>query len=253
MTARFTRPRAFTLALPLAGAAPAVLCGCLTLRSDHDELAQEVMRVRKQVAEQESSMETVRSRNADLGMRLANLELEIQRLSGATENTDFVASAAKQELLELRRDIDTRLQALEEKLSRATNIPETREGLVKEARRLSAAGDHAGARRLYRTYETRYPSDDQLALVRFEIGKTFFSEGDYRNAIGEFSRVIAEHRTSPNVHEAAYYAGLSFAQLGQCKAAVAYFDAVTSDPKAPRDARNRARDERDKVKRTCKD
>jgi TolA-binding protein len=147
------------------------------------------------------------------------------------ENAEFVASAGTQELRELRGDIDARLKNLEQKLNEATNIPETKEGLWQEADALSKRKNHAGARRLLRLYEGRYPDDVRLPDVRFQIGLTYFSERDYKSALGEFYRVVQDAPAAPIVPDALYYSGLAFAKLGQCQNAIAYFQAL-SKPKA---------------------
>jgi TolA-binding protein len=46
------------------------------------------------------------------------------------------------------------------------------------------------ARRLYRTYHSRYPNDPKLPEIRFKIGLTYFGKRDYKSALGEFYPVI---------------------------------------------------------------
>src|SRR5690606_19905177 len=125
--------------------------GCITLKADHDELAHEVAKLRTQVAQAQETTEASKARadeltkeleevlrrnQADLGLKVDNLEYEVQELRGAAENADYQATAVKQELTELRADVDTRLQSLEEKLNEATSIPESKTELFAEAERL---------------------------------------------------------------------------------------------------------------------
>lgn len=234
------------LAAALTLAAP--LTGCLVLKPQHDELAAEVSKLRVQVAEQnEQTKETLeraqkladeletklaeveevlRRNQADIGLRVDNLEIETRELRGAAENADYMASAAGQELVELRADLDKRIQTLEEKLNEATNIPETKTELWAEAESLFNKRNYKGSRRLWRTYESRYPEDPKMAEVKFNIGLTFFSERDYKSALGEFYKIIQDSPKAEVIPDALYYSGLAFAKLGQCKSAIAYFQAL---------------------------
>lgn len=233
--------------------------GCLALKADQDEIAKEVDKLRNEVlasseaaeknealadqleAKLKEAEELLRRNQADLGLRVENLELEVNELRGAAENADYMATAVKQELLELRADLDGRLTALEEKLNEATSIPESKPELLAEAEKLMNKRNYKQARRLYRTYESRYPGDPQLADVKFKIGLTYFSERDYKSSLGEFYRIIQDSPTSAVVPDALYYSGLAFAKLGQCTNAIAYFEALREKKtKAPQQYKDKA-------------
>lgn len=268
MVMRSTRALTTVGALGLCGL---LSTGCIALKADQDELAQEVAKLRKEVLEQDKSTdetiskvetltaeletkiaeldEVLRRNQADLGLRVDNLEVDTQELRGAAENADFVATAAKQELTELRGDVDQRLLALEEKLNEATNIPESKTELWAEADKQFKAKNYKGSRRLWRTYESRYPTDAKMAEVRFNIGLTFFSAREYRQALGEFYRIIQESPKDPVIPDALYYSGLAFAKLGQCKNAIAYFEALRSKKtKAPAHYKDKAKEQIDILK-----
>jgi TolA-binding protein len=233
--------------------------GCIALKADQDEIAREVDKLRKEVlagseaaernqtladqaeAQLEQVEELLRRNQADLGLRVENLELQVQELRGAAENADYMATAVKQELLELRADLDARLTSLEEKLNEATNIPESKAELLAEADKLMGKKNYKQARRLLRTYESRYPGDGQLADVRFKIGLSYFSERDWKSSLGEFYRIIQDSPGSPTVPDALYYSGLAFAKLGQCANAIAYFEALgEKKTKAPQTYKEKA-------------
>jgi TolA-binding protein len=253
-----TSPKGALLAFMLVVAAiPAT--GCIALKADQDEIAKEVDKLRKEVlagseaAERNQALadqvdaklkqveELLRRNQADLGLRVENLEVEVQELRGAAENADYMATAVKQELLELRADLDARLTALEEKLNEATNIPESKAEILAEAEKLMGKKSYKQARRLYRTYESRYPGDAQLAEVRFKIGLSYFSERDWKSSLGEFYRIIQDSPTSPTIPDALYYSGLAFAKLGQCTNAIAYFEALREKKtKAPQQYKDKA-------------
>lgn len=233
--------------------------GCLALKVDQDEIGAEVQKLRQEVSSQQKATQRadaladeldakleevealLRRNQADLGLRVDNLEGNVQQLRGQAENADYTASAVRQELTESRRDVDERLVALEEKLNEATNIPEGKKDLLAEAERLFTKRNFKRSRRLYRTYESRYPEDTQVALVRFKIGQTYFSERDYKSSLGEFYRVIQDFPASDVLPDALYYSGLAFAKIGQCQNAIAYFQALREKKmKAPQQYKDMA-------------
>lgn len=239
-------------------AAVAQAGGCIALKADQDDIAKEVDKLRKEVLAQTQAStrnddladeleaklaeveDLLRRNQADLGLRVDNLETDVNELRGAAENADFQASAARQELLETREDIDQRLTTLEEKLNEATNIPETKSELLAEADKQFGKRNYKQARKLWRVFESRYSTDAQMPEVSFKIGLTYFSERDYKSALGEFYRVIQEDSKSDAVPDSLYYSGLAFAKLGQCQNAIAYFQALKSRKKAPKEYRDKA-------------
>lgn len=250
----------------IAAALCGSLSGCIALKADQDEIAEEVAKLRNQVAQQDEKTagsmeradklanelesklaeveEVLRRNQADIGLRVNNLEVDVQELRGAAESADYMASAAKQELVEMRGEFDNRLHTLEEKLNEATNIPESAPELWTEAEKQFKARKYKLSRRLWRTYESRYPSDKKMAEVRFNIGLTFFSEREYKSALGEFYRIIQENAKSSVIPDALYYSGLAFAKLGQCKNAIAYFDVLRArKTKAPAHYKTKAKDQ----------
>ena len=236
--------RTATLLVPLFLSAS----GCITLKKDHDAVVARVEQLEQNQAAQaealarnlkkadelaqmlESKLQEaealLRRNQADLGLRVQEIELILEQLRGAVENAEYVASAGAQELAELRRELDGRLGALEQKLNEATNIPESKEGLWTEAERRMKQKRYPQARKLWRIYLSRYPGDAKIPQVRFQVGLSYFSERDFKAAIGEFYRVIQDHPEAAVLPDALYYSGLAFAKLGQCRNAIAYFEAL---------------------------
>ena len=230
------------------------MSGCLTLKAEHNDLAARVTKIDqstgdrgaqldeklaeadRKLAELQAKLDQaeslLRGSQAGIGVRMETVEQDVQQLRGAAENAELVASATQQALQELRGDVDERLKKLEEKLNEATSIPEGKDELWAEADRLLQRKNFKQSRQLFRTYMSRYPGDPKLPDAEFKIGLTFYSERDYKSALGVFYRVIQTYADAPVVHDALYYSGLGFAKLGQCKNAIAYFEALTK-PKSP--------------------
>jgi TolA-binding protein len=249
------RPASRNLGLPRISVRGAVLVlcaalsgGCLTLKSEHNDLAARVTKIDqssgdrgvqldeklaeadRKLAELQAKLDQaeklLRGSQAGIGARMDRVEQETAELRGAAENAELVSSSSQQALTELRTDIDTRLRTLEEKLNEATNIPEGKEELWNEAERQLQRKNYKLARQLWRTFISRYPGDPKLPEANFKVGLTFFSERDYKSALGQFYRIIQEYSEDPIVSDALYYSGLGFAKLGQCKNATAYFEAL---------------------------
>jgi len=234
-----------------AGCAAIVLAlapGCLTLKPQHDELAEKVAKLEAQTDNRSASLDEeiaaaeqtladlkeklaeaeklLRGSQAGIGVRMDDVELQFMELRGAADNAEYVSSATNLALQELRGDVDGRLSTLETKLNEATSIPESKVELWDEAERLLKKREYKQSRRLFRTFVSRYPGDEKLAMAMFKVGLTFYGERDYKSALGEYYRIIQEMPDSPVVADALYYSGLGFAKLGQCKNAIAYFNAV---------------------------
>jgi len=240
-------------ALVLALAA-ATSSGCLVLRAQHDDLAAKVTKLEqstgdrgkdldeklaeadRKLAELQGKLDQaenlLRGSQAGIGARMDTVEVEVAQLRGAAENAELVSSTSQQAMTELRTDVDQRLRALEEKLNEATSIPEGKDELWSEADRQLQRKNYKLSRQLWRTFISRYPGDAKLPEANFKVGLTFFSERDYKSALGQFYRIIQEYAEDPIVSDALYYSGLGFAKLGQCKNAIAYFEALIR-PKSP--------------------
>lgn len=228
------------LALPLSA--------CITMKSEHDALAEEVMALRKKVAERDTELQEtlakaqeqmalveqqleaaekiLRDNQASIGVRVDNLEIDLAEVRGNAEASLNELAALTQNVADSRAELDQRVTNVEQKLNAETDIPEGKTELLKAAERALEAKDYARSRRLFRTYLSRYPGDPKEPEVRFKIGQTLFSERDYRSALGEFYWLVQNAPQSEVVHDAVYYSGLAFAKLGQCDKSLAYFKAL---------------------------
>jgi TolA-binding protein len=225
------------------------LSACLVLKPEHDELQREVMELRKKVAERDNQLEEtlakaqeqmtvvegqlaaaekiLRNNQATIGVRVDNIEFDLAEVRGVAEDSQNELAALSQNVADSRSEIDERLTKVEGFVNAESDIPEGKSQLLSAAERALSNKDYARARRLFRTYLSRYPSDPKEAEVRFQIGQTLFSDRDYRSALGEFYWLVQNAPDSPVIHDAVYYSGLAFAKLGQCDKSIAYFQAIT--------------------------
>jgi len=233
----------------LCVAALVLQTGCLTLKTEHDKLAERVTKLDAETGDRGKELDEkiveadaklaelqakldqaetmLRGSQAGIGARMDTVETEVAELRGSAENSELVASASAQAMSELREDVDKRLRTLEEKLNEATSIPEGKDELWNEADRQLQRKNYKLSRTLWRTFISRYPGDPKLPEANFKVGLTFHSERDYKSALGVFYNIIQAYSEDPIVSDALYYSGLGFAKLGQCKNAIAYFEAIS--------------------------
>lgn len=249
------RTRRSIVHIPAAALLLGGMPGCIVTTQQHNELEREVEKLQKQVAERDQELEQtltkareqseeldklLRTRAATMGVRLDNLEADVGDLRGAAEDNRNEVAAIASRVDDLQTTTDGRIAELETKLNQATEIPEGKKDLLAEAERQLRAKDYKTARRLFRTYISRYPEDAKNAEVRFNIGLSLYSERDFRSALGEFYWVVQNAPESSVINDSLYYSGLAFAKLGQCEKAIAYFNALSQDKSAPERYRGRA-------------
>ncbi|NVB37786.1 tetratricopeptide repeat protein [Pseudenhygromyxa sp. WMMC2535] len=241
--------RALTTAIPLV--MTLAMAGCITTTAQHEELQREVVDLKKKVSERDTQLQEtlvlaqeqmakveeqlekaerlLRDNQATLGVRVDDLELGLADVRGLAEDSQNGLAAISQNIDESRTEVDQRLAALETQIKAETDIPEGKSDLLRAAEQALSAKEYDRARRLFRTYLSRYPADAKEAEVRFEIGQTLFAQRDYRSALGEFYWLVQNAPDSEVIHDAVYYSGLAFAKLGQCDKSVAYFQAIIKD------------------------
>lgn len=241
--------RVLKTAVPLLLALP--LSACITMKPEHDALAAEVMALRKKVAERDTELQEtltkaqdqmalveeqldaaekiLRDNQASIGVRVDNLEIDLSEVRGNAEMSLNELAALTQNVADSRAELDDRVTKVEQKLNAETEIPEGKTEVLRDAERALEAKDYGRARRLFRTYLSRYPGDVKEPEVRFKIGQTLFSERDYRSSLGEFYWLVQNAPDSEVVHDAVYYSGLAFAKLGQCEKSLAYFKALVKE------------------------
>lgn len=89
-----------------------------------------------------------------------------------------------------------------------------------------ARGHTTKARSLYREFLERYPDDPNAAVVRFNLGMTYFDQENYTLAVREFTQVANRYPDSEVLWRALYYGGVAHARLGHCPDALEYFSVV---------------------------
>jgi tol-pal system protein YbgF len=205
------------------------LMGCATtgeiayLRQDVDSLYRQMIDVQKELKQlrSESSM-TVRKSQADLDFMLEPLQREVQILKNAVdENREYLQRTQgrpEEEMTAFRRDLETRLNGLEKKISttrkemeaklnevskasraqpireppsqREVSSQEAMETLYKNAKQTYERKDFTAAREKFKAFLTVYPKGQLSDNAQFWIGESFYSEKDYEKAIIAYDDVL---------------------------------------------------------------
>ncbi len=241
-----------TIALAMVCASSA----CITLKSEHDDLAREVTKLRKELAEtrrqtvelreQGEQQRQVRAATSDTPAvspewvaRIGAAETSADQAQQAANAADVLATAAQADVNELRADLDTRLVVLETRLKEAGDIPGEKDALWAQASTAFRDKQYKQARKLWHVYRSRFPDDARAPEASFNVGLTHYSERDYNSALAEFYTLARGTAVTTVLPDTLYYAGLSFAKLGQCNNAIAMFrrlqDPVTHAPERHRE------------------
>ena len=225
------------------------LFGCATtdeiayLRQDIDSLYRQMIDVQKELKQlrSESSMKIQKSQ-ADLDFILEPLQREIQILKNAVEENREYLQRPQQEVTAFRRDLEIRLNGLEEKISttrkemeaklnevskasraqpkreppsqREVSSQEAMEALYKNAKQTYARKDFTAAREKFRAFLAVYPKGELSDNAQFWIGESFYSEKDYEKAIIAYDDVLKKFPKGDKVPSALLKQALCWLELG---------------------------------------
>jgi TolA-binding protein len=189
--------------------------GCITLKAEHNDLAAKVTALEQQTVDRSASLDQeielaearlaelqvklaeaerlLRGSQAGLGARMDDVEQQLAELRGAAENAEFVSSAAGQRLAgAAHRRRPAPAQARGE-AQRGDQHPRGQGRAVERggspAHRPRTTSCRAAVAHLRLALPGRRPP---AAEANFKVGLTFFSERDYKSALGEFYRLIQE-------------------------------------------------------------
>jgi tol-pal system protein YbgF len=264
------------LAAVLLGAAPG--CMWFTTKDEgqqlKDAIAQlkagverrdaELMRATADAKEQVAKLRTVLEQatnlvtrnSADLGLQVQKMQADLAALIGKTEEIGHNLESVTKQFSEYRAQTDVKLEGLVTKTAGAQNppAPEGKDQLFDEAYKRYQASQFEEARRLFRTFTTRFGRDDRADNAQYWIGQSYFEERKFAAAIAEFKKVIDNFPHSDAADGAMYGMALAFVELKYCTEGEAYLQDLTKRfPRSPLvDKANKKVKEIRKIKRNKK-
>jgi tol-pal system protein YbgF len=247
--------------LALVGAALLTLApGCMwfTTKDEGQELKEAIAQLRKQmdtrdaeltratteakaqvsklrdVLEQATNLVTRNS--ADLGLQVQKAAADLATLVGKVEEIAHSLDSLGKQFGEYRAQTDVKLEGLVTKTAGAQNppAPEGKDQLFDEAYKRYQASQFEEARRLFRTFITRFSRDDRADNAQYWIGQSYFEERKFAAAIAEFKKVSDNFPGSDALDGAMYGMALAFAELKYCTEGEAYLqDLMKRFPRSP--------------------
>lgn len=232
------------------------LSGCASksdmtnLQRDVDEVKSRLLQVDKDVAGIRSStredldktlkayqkdLETLRRGTADIQATIESTKVDNQVLTGKLDDVALLAKKPAEDIALLREDMERRLKAVEERMTKlekgfedlqkkgseakGKELEQTPDALYQKALDTFRAGDPAKAREMFSRFIELYPQHDLAANAHYWLGETFYSEKKFDQAILEFQQLIKNYPKKEKVPAAMLKQAMAFRELGDVKSA----------------------------------
>lgn len=175
---------------------------------------------------------TVQDLQANSSTRLDSMATQVQGLGDNFQDVQARLSKINQQLA----DLQNTLQSLDSKLSTPAPPPTTTSspGLPPSADVLYANGlrDFNGAkydlaRQEFLDYLRYYGDTDLASNAQFYIGEIYFVQKQYKQAVGEYDKVVTNYPKSFKLAPAHLKKGLALLELGQKASAIREFREVS--------------------------
>jgi tol-pal system protein YbgF len=169
-----------------------------------------------------------RKSGADLAVDVEKAQNDIAALRGTLEVIQHRLDSIEKTQVDQQRSLDaiTQYVAQRQKDQEKAEHPTDRMGIYNLARARLDAGQIARARELLQDFLTRFPKDELAANAQYWLGESYYAEKRWNDAIGEFQKVIKNHKSSDKVPDALLKIGMSFQAQGDCKNAELFFEEV---------------------------
>jgi len=169
------------------------------------QLADQIPRIDAKLAEMTETLEKLNQAThrsgADVGVRLDELQGQLQSLRGLLEETqhrvDQMASSQDSKIAAALGP--EKMAALSAKEKAAALAPTDRAALLAVAGKQLAEGEPAVARELFSEYLRRYPNDSRAGEAQYGLASEYFKEGKYKEAALGFQKVPDQYPASPVV------------------------------------------------------
>lgn len=200
------------------------------------------------------------SRNEKVASALSIIEqikLDYQEIMGTLEADDHVLKQQQAEIFRLKRDMEDRLAALEERLqiydqqitkAVAKVLPQLANETENYQKGLDfvQGNDFLTAVSAFRTFVKAYPKSELADNAQYWIGECYYALKDFSKGIKEFQTLVEKYPKSDKAGPSILKQGLSFAELGMAEEAKTFLNKVIKDFPGSDEA-VRAREKLDKL------
>ncbi|MCK4425599.1 MAG: tol-pal system protein YbgF [Deltaproteobacteria bacterium] len=212
-------------------------------------LKQEVAELKKatqKVGEQDIA--AMRSRQAEFGNRMDELQAELLRLNGLIDQIGHKSEQEEEATLRFRENLKEQIENLREEvklLQASTKV--TKE--VEQARKKAVLGavdlyqqaldlikqkKYKDAKKTLRTYIEKHPHGKRVANAYFWMGECEYNLQRFEEAILEYQKVISGYTKSNKVPDSLLKQGMAFARLGDNESAkIVLNKLIKKYPKSP--------------------
>jgi len=199
-----------------------------------------------------SMQKTVQDVQANSGARLDSMSTQVQGLSDNLEEVKSRLGKLNQQLA----DVQSTLQSLDAKLSGGTPAPgaamtpgtsppgppPSADVLYSNGLRDFTGGKYGLSRQEFLDYMRYYPDTDLASNAQFYIGEIYFAQKQYKEAVGEYDKVLNNYPKSFKLAPARLKKGLALLELGQKTSAIREFrEVVRRFPGTEEEGRARAK------------
>jgi len=176
----------------------------------------------------------------------------IQDLTGKIEQMEFQIAQLTKKVEISNQDITFRLKELEEK-------PNTQQPILidksSDKERYDFAyeyikkGEYAEAQKLLTEFTKDFPKSNLLPNALYWLGETYYTQGQYENAVGFFADVFEKYKDSAKAPDALFKMGLSMKGLNDTTAACTAWQGLLAEyPKLDTTLKQRTQNEMKNLK-----
>jgi len=200
---------------------------------------------------QSDSKETKKEGNLDDLYTLLDAQgKSIQELTERLEQSEHRLKLAEEKLDRINQDIAFRLTELEAKQQTPAEAPEIKQSDLDQynaAFALLKNREFAQSEKAFSAFLKNFPDSDLIPNALYWLGETYYVQGQYEQAVGQFADVFTKHPQSNKAPDALLKMGLAMVSLNKKQEACTAFIALPNEyPKAPDALKKRANEEAQK-------
>ena len=204
--------------------------------------------VAQQISRLEGRIDALERASIDRGSNIASavsraeaIQTEFAAVKGAVDSNAHLIRATNNQLQSLYRDLERRIQNLEDQLQLIQNM--LKKGLgqampnkaTDEYLTYQAAvekmddGDYLNGAGLFQEFVKYYPRSRMAGEAQFRTGECYFFARDYKQSVKQFQVFIERYPRSKKVPDALVMQGSAFVELNMKEEAKAFFTKVVRD------------------------
>ncbi len=199
----------------------------------------------------------------NLFIRIDEIEQSVQNLTSKFEQITFQQDQIEKKVNTLQADIDLRFKDFEQKKTPAEpiqilppqpTVPPTIEEKTPQAQydkafNLLKDGAYGQAQTELRQFLSDYPNDNLAGNAQYWLGETYYTTGDYENALIHFATGFKKYKTNPKAADCLLKLGMSMVRIGKLKEACTAFKNLPLEfPNTSETLKERALAEAEKIK-----